>query len=248
MATRISVCLIFCFLSLVDMVSAQEESSDLELMLGLGVRYSLSPYKDIDADIYPVPIIIGEYKNFHSDGRTFGYRFIDQGIFGLSVVAKPRFMGYDPDDSSVLAGMEERDWSLDGGLGVSLETDYLDLDITGLGDLLNRHQGREVSAVVSKGFLEGLITPRAGLKWMNGSLLDYYYGVEQSEIATGRRDYDLSSELDLIFGITAGYPFAGNWLLGLDVEYEYLGSEIKDSPIVDRNNIYTYVASCIYKF
>ncbi len=226
--------------------AAQEE----RVILGAGLRYSTQPYTDVDEDFNAVPLIIGRYKDFYSDGTSFGYIFreLKQANLELSAVLKPRFMGYHSDDSATLAGMEDREWSLDGGLRVAWDNDYFLLKLTGLADLTNEHQGQEFSAVASKELFAGLITPRVGVKWQSDDIVDYYYGVLGSEATGTRAAYKGDSTVNFLAGATVAVPIGEKWTAILDFEYENLGSEIQDSPIVDSEEILTYVAGAVYRF
>jgi len=132
---------------------ADKPEDKIQGSLGLGAYLTTQPYIDRDENVYPVPIVVLRYKKFYMDGTSFGYVFNDDENIELSVVGQPRLMGYEAEDSSALTGMEDRDWSLDGGLRATWKGELFRMNITGLTDLLNNHQGQEISAVFSKEFL-----------------------------------------------------------------------------------------------
>ena len=217
-------------------------------VLGGGVLLSTSRYKGIDDAVWGVPIIVGKYKRFYSDGTSLGYFLTKNKTLNLSVVAAPRFGGYDASDSDDLAGMQDRDWSLDGGLRLTWDAEYFLLNVTALTDVLNEHNGHEVKAVISREFLDGGFTPRLGIKWLSSNIVEYYYGVAGGEATANRPAYEGDATIDMIVGCTLAYPLGEDWALFGDVEFETLGSEIKDSPIVDADDDLTTVVGVVYRF
>lgn len=224
----------------------QEELKGVNL--GVGLLYSTSPYEGKEDNVYPVPLIEGRYKNIYSDGTSLGYIFAEKNEFAFSVVGFPRLMGYEEDDSSDLNGMQDREWSLDAGLRAAWDNEFFSLAVTGLTDLFSRHQGQEFSAVISREFLEGAFIPRIGVKWWSDDLVDYYFGVVESEVRANRPEYAGDATTNFIAGFTAGLPLDDAWALVFDFEYEDFGSEVEDSPIVDADNVFRYVAGIVYRF
>ena len=229
--------------------SEQNAAEEIKGVLGLGVLISTPPYEGVDENVFPVPIAVLTYKNFFVDGTAFGYHLINQEGFQFSVLGQPRLMGYDSDDSTKLNGMEDRDPTLDGGLGLGWLNEWFELDITAVTDLGGTHEGQEISAVFSKELFEGFLTPRVGVKWQSEGLVDYYYGVRAAEVAAGRPEYEPDSAVNFIVGLSVGVPIGGDkWAFVFDFEYEGLNSEISDSPIVDEDGIFSYVAGVVYRF
>lgn len=217
-------------------------------ILGLGVLYSTQPYTDVDEDVWVVPIIKGRYKKFYIDGRSLGYVFNDSEEFEFSVLLKPRFMGYDDSDSPVLAGMDDREWSIDGGLRFKWNNQFFTLSVTALNDLLNQHQGQEISCVLSREFKDGLFTPRLGVRYLSDDIVDYYYGVLGDEAIPTRPAYTADAAVDYFAGLSLAIPVGEKWAIIADFEYENLSSEIEDSPIVDQEEILTYIVGAVYRF
>ena len=243
--------LIFSLIFVITNVAGAELIDKEELkgsVLGLGVLYSTEPYTDVDEDVWVVPIIKGRYKRFFVDGRSVGYILNDNEELEFSVLAKPRLMGYEDDDSPVLAGMDDREWSIDAGLGLKWNNQFFTLSITALNDILNEHQGQEVNCMVSREFKEGLFTPRAGVRYLSDDIVDYYYGVLGNEATPIRPVYTGDATVNYFCGFSVSMPIGEKWAVIGDFEYEGLGSEIEDSPIVDAEEIITYIIGAVYRF
>jgi len=225
-----------------------DEDELVSAVIGIGVLYHTSPYTGDEDDTWAIPIIVGEYKNFFSDGHAFGYTVNKDDEVELSVILQPRFMGYDDDESTELNGMDDREWSIDGGLKAEWLNEWFELDVTFVTDLSGKHEGQEISAIFSKEFMDGFITPRAGVKWRSEQLTDYYFGVRPSEVTVNRANYEPDSTVDYIAGIAVAVPLGDDWAIVGDFEFEGLGDEIQDSPIVDRDETFTYVLGAVYRF
>lgn len=229
-------------------VATLEDNLDEGSVAGLGVMYSSSPYKGIDDTVLPVPIIQASYKGFFINQTLAGYNFIDDESLKLGIVVGPHFGGYDASESNDLAGMQDRDWGIDGGVRVMLKNEVVDVSATVLIDLSDTSTGQEVSLGLSKTLFAGFLTPKVAATWSSENVVDYYYGVKASEAAAGRAAYSPNSTVNYNVGLTVAYPIGDKWALISDVQYQIFGDEIKDSPIVDKNGTFRLVLGTVYRF
>jgi len=222
------------------------------VVLGVGVVYPQRPYKGYDNDVSVVPIIIMEYKRFFIDRTEFGFHVLDndddEGNLEVSLMAAPRFGGYEEDDSPDLAGMADRDHSFEMGARLKWKTEYFNITLKGLADVANKHQGQVAQVQISKPFIEGFLTPRIAVEWQSKDFVDYYYGVRSGEAIAGRPAYSGEDTVNFIYGLTIAYPLNEHWVLVGDVQYMYFGEEISDSPIVDEDGVMTYAGGIVYQF
>lgn len=232
--------------------AAAEDTEDN--YLGLGALIRTRPYQDVDTETFPVPIIYWREGKFFTDGRKAGYDVYDfNEDLGLDLILSPRLLGYDDEDSTPLNGMEDRDWSLDGG--ARLRWDIPDsgnvaVNLMGVADLLSKHQGQEFILSAEKK-IEGDIfqlTPSAGIKWQSEDMIDYYYGVRNSEITATRAEYEPDSSVNYYVDVNFNLGLSRDWVLVTIFNYEFLGKEITDSPIVDDDFVFSSVVGVIKKF
>ncbi len=216
--------------------------------VGIGVMYETSPYKGADDEVMPVPMVMGEYKNFFIEGTEFGYKIIKNDDWELSAILGPRMDGYEASDSTDLAGMKERKNSFDGGAKLEWDAKIFELEVSVLADLANNHQGQEVEFELSKEFLGGFLTPYVGVTWLSKDLANYYYGVRSSEARSGRPAYTADSSFNPAAGVRIVYPINEKWAIFSDFEYEILDSNIKDSPIVDQDGLFSSMFGVVYQF
>jgi len=159
----------------------------------------------------------------------------------------PRLSGYDEDDSSLLDGMDDRDWSIDGGIGINWFTGVGLFALTCVTDLFGRHDGQELDFSYTILFERAGFTfiPSAGVRYKSDNLVDYYYGVESDESRFDTRitrpAYEGNDAVDPYLRLVVRRKITERWSLLGALQYEWLDSEISDSPIVDDS----YETSCM---
>ncbi len=226
-----------------------EENLDDGSLLGAGAMMIESPYRGVDDDVYPVPVLIFESKRFFVDKTVAGYYFNDRSNpVRWAVIGSLRLQGYEAHDSGDLDGMQDRDRAFDGGLRVRWKNEVIEMILEGLTDLSGTHQGQELRLDVTKELFAGFLTPKAGIKWQSDDLTDYYYGVKPNEVRAGRPEYTADADLEFMVGVTIGLPLGEKWALFGDIQCSFLGDEAEDSPVVGKDALMRYVLGAVYRF
>jgi len=207
--------------------------------IGAGVVIRSQPYIGLDSRTYPIPLFTYEGKRLYCRGVAAGYWVFKSDGLSLGPTIQPRFGGYEEDDSSSLEGMKDRDWSIDGGIAINWRTGFGLFAITGITDLLGRHDGQELDFSYSILFQKAGFTfvPSAGVRYKSDNLVDYYYGVGRDEArfdaGVTRPPYEGNNALDPYLRLVVRRTISERWSLLGAAQYEWLDSEIRDSPIVD---------------
>ncbi|MEN8216214.1 MAG: MipA/OmpV family protein [Pseudomonadota bacterium] len=223
--------------------SPYQASKSWHGIIGLGVLFRTEPYKVVDNRTWLLPHLIMRRGNFFIDGLEIGYHAAEttQGSFDL--ILKPHIEGFDADDSAFLDGMEDREFSLDGGIATRWRQGTVEFKFSAVTDILDKSGGKEITASLGKTYiLTGqmtLITPRLGLKWQNDNLVNYYYGVKQTQARADRPAYRGKATLNYTIAVNATYSLTKRSTLFADIEYERFGDDIYDSPLVDKEQIFT---------
>jgi outer membrane protein len=179
--------------------------------------------------------------------------FKDDG-WEVSGLAEVRFEGYEESDSRFLRGMDDREWTLElgGSLSKTFALGKLTADFGA--DILNEHKGHELRLSYSYDFrdmfkIQALtVTPSIGVNYRSRQLNDYYYGVRASEVIAGRPEYDAGDSTGMMAGIRINYALSENLSLMGMISFEWLGDEIKNSPIVDEDHMESFLLGLIYRF
>lgn len=224
---------------------------------GVGAAKGQSPYQGVRDNPNTIPAFVTyEGKKGYFRGIEAGYYIWQQGDhsnrLSLSLLASGRMEGYHSSDSSYLRGMDERTWSLDGGLGLSWRQGKHSYSLKATTDLLGKHEGQEISAGYSYVIPISqrlMLIPTAQASWLSGNLLDYYYGVQDKEInlALDRTAYQAGADLQYSAGFNLMWQPAERFSVLMMARTRWLPDSVTDSPLVDRNAISGVMAAVIFR-
>ena len=79
------------------------------------------------------------------------------------------------------------------------------------------------------------MTPSLGVEWQNARLVDYYYGVRDSETGTDRPAYAGRDTVNVSAGLGSIYRLNRDWWLLGGLYVVRFGDGIGDSPIVKHD-------------
>ena len=254
---RPSTLLTLLFTTVVTICPSQ--ASDTELSVGLGAIYTQAPYKNWDGDeVTPFPYISFKKGNFYIEGADIGYTAISsekpESGYYVDVIASLRAgVGYQVSDSTVFEGMTDKDdIATEVGFKAGIYGNYGLVELTNLYDVSDTHEG----SVSKLSYLLPIenesktveFIPYAGLTLQSKKFNQYYYGVDAAFETPHRAAYSADKEVIAFIGATTIYHFNSHWSLIVDMEYQQLGSEIKDSPLVARDNTLSGLMSVNYHF
>ncbi|MDH3635584.1 MAG: MipA/OmpV family protein [Gammaproteobacteria bacterium] len=209
----------------------------------LGVRREI--YADYERRIIPLPVIGYRGEKLRVFGPFVSYEVGHAGAMDLDVRLSPRFSVFDESDSDNFDGMEEREFSMDAGFGLTWARDDWKLELAGLRDALDRSNGKEWSATLGRAYRAGtlLLEPAIGLSYLDRRHVDYYYGVDTSEATGSRPVYRGDSALNTTLGLTLATPALFGGLTRIGIENTWYDSPIEDSPITDADsNLSVFIA------
>jgi len=221
---------------------------------GAGAIVTKEPYKGMDTESHGIPFFLYRTERFSLYGPMMSYSFVAEKSWEIDAVAKVRFEGYEEDDSRFLQGMDDRKWTLEMGGSLSKNVLYGKITADFTADVLNEHKGHELGFSYSYDFRGAFkspaltLTPNIGLSYRSRQLNDYYYGVRTSEATVTRPEYNVGDSTGLTAGLRINYLYSENLSLTAMVSFEWLGNEIKNSPIVDEDHIESYLFGIMYKF
>ena len=223
-------------------------------LVGGGAVITQNPYKGIDTEVHGIPIILYKTERFSIFGPRMSYSLFEDEGWEISSLAEVRLEGYDESDSHFLQGMDDREWTLELGPSLSKTLAFGTLTADFAADILNEHQGYEFRLSYSYDFSNILnipalmLTPNIGVNYRSRQLNDYYYGVRASEVIAGRPEYDVGDSVGLMVGAGIYYILSENMSLMGMISFEWLGDEIKNSPIVDEDYLEAFLLGMIYRF
>ncbi|MEE4659821.1 MAG: MipA/OmpV family protein [Halieaceae bacterium] len=241
---RILLVTMLALLLTVPQVQAQWE-------LGAGVIFRDPVQQGADSDPFVVPLILYTGERVYLRGIEAGVRLHSDDRQRTHVFARPRLDGFKSSDDAFLEGMVTRRNSMDLGLRHTLLFGSWQLSAQATTDALGRNDGQTLTGTVSYAFGSPrslLFVPYAGVEWMSADLVDYYYGVRDSETAPGRPAYSGSDVWNLVYGARVVAPLTPRLTFQGIAAGTHYGDAVADSPLTqDRNRAIT-ILGVSYRF
>lgn len=223
--------------------------------LGVGVASTQKPYTDIDRKYSPLPLLYFSSPWFRFAGTQaeiilpeLSLSETQQLNFGL--IASYDGSGYDEDDSWIFRDMAKRKSGFWAGAKVEWQNDVVHIFSDWTHDISDNSNGQRIRLGAERSWQWGdvTLTPRIVANRYNASYVNYYYGVRPDEARAWRPAYQGDASINTELGLRSVYQINPYNYLTFDVEVTLLASEIKDSPLVDRNNENRLFLSYMYKF
>ena len=211
------------------------------LTLGASVIYSQSPYKSGQDRYYPVPVINYDGDSFYLHSLQGGYYLWKdkQDQLSLTVLGSPQ--NFDPDDADDrdMKALDKRHMTMMAGVSYRHNAEWGIVRTTLAGDVLDNSNGIiwDLTYLYRFEFGDFSLTPGIGALWNSANQNGYYYGISGSESRrSGLNQYDPDDSWSPYLELTGNWKLGQNWNASLAGRYVRLGSEIKDSPMVDNNS------------
>lgn len=213
--------------------------------LGVGMLVSKGILLGEDARTFVVPTVGYVGERVFITGISGGVHLVKQKGFALDALLSVRLDGWDADDLSASELAEvgidrnllvDRKNELDAGFGASYSSsNWGKLSLTAKADVTNASGGYEVALLYQAAFDRwgGALVPSAGISYWSNDLSNYYYGTLPKEVAAGVTSYQPGSAIVPNLGVTYLRALPNKWLFFGGIQYQWLGDDILDSPLVD---------------
>jgi len=191
--------------------------------------------------------------------HEIGYQLQDEESWGLDILYKTYIYGFDPGliaeyadvEDSILEGMTTRHDA--SGLGLRYSRYFEDAIFTvDVASIVSFDAGDDW---VAEAFYSHLVPYRnwdmhfgAGLSYYPKDTVDYYVGIRPHEISAERPEYEGKAGFRSEFEFLAQRPINQNWLFNVGINHTHYNSNIKQSPIIERNNVTVFTVGVLYAF
>lgn len=241
-----------CFLSSA-LVAPVVIAADNTWTLGASAAFELFPYKGVDNEVLPFPVISYEGDTFFIRGPGAGaYLWNDkENQLALNLFYSPLHFRPSKSDDRQMKQLDKRRSTMMGGVSYKHMADWGIIRTSLSADMLNTSNGLYADAAYLYSFqLNALrLTPGVGVSWYSSNFNDYYYGISSHESRRSGLDrYDASSSWSPYMELTANYKLNENWNAFASGRYVRLDSEVKDSPMVDRSYSAIIATGITYTF
>lgn len=215
--------------------------------LGLAATTQQNPYVGGENSTYAYPYL----TSFSHPGLTdkllvvrdgkLTLRHITPGGWEYGIAGRVRTLGFGNSDSDALRGVEAPKWNVELGPVVGFRRWPVQIHLEAWFEPTNRHDGLsgELAFTYPLGFSWGYIVPGISAVYQDDRYADYYYGVSDLEMTPERPSYSPGAAINAMLKIDWGYRIGDSWLLRGKFGYESLADEIRNSPIVGRDHIWS---------
>lgn len=220
--------------------------------LGISAVYNQNIYSGVDSQVLPFPLLNFTYNNFFLQNITAGYHAYTNDYVQASLILAPNFQGYNADDSDELSGMNDAEPSLNAGGRLMLKTKPIVTTLSAVHDISGRTAGNTASAKFSTGLplmdKRLVLSPSVTFAYQDSNVVNYYYGVGNSEATATRSAYSPGGTINTTAGLVAMYKLSQHWQTNFTYMFTKFGNEIADSPIVSRSTSSTVLLGISYLF
>jgi len=241
--------LIFLVCLLFSATAKGENENKITLSVGAGAITQNSIYQSEDKyETFSVPAVNLRYDNFYINYDEIGYDLYNQDGMKLGLIGKIH-LGYDSDDlKDEYEAMEDRDFDFHLGLKTTYNYENFKFVTFATGDISGKSDGKTLGFEGSSRYMlinrRLYFIPAAGITYVDGNYVDYFYGVKGSEAVSGgiNGGSEYRGAGDLIYGLKGTFSF----IYSKDLSFQWIngvklyGGNINNSPIVRKDySVYT---------
>ncbi|EOZ9392476.1 MipA/OmpV family protein [Enterobacter cancerogenus] len=221
--------------------------------LGAEAVFNESPYKGYNQNTTAVPLISYEGDRFYVRQTTGGWIMWKDDKNELSLTASWMPLHFDPDDNDdhQMKRLDERKASAFLGGAYYRHERWGSLKLALSGDVMDESGGTiaEISYFHPIRMERLILTPSVGVFYSDKSYNDYYYGVSGSESRrSGLDDYTADDSWTPYVGLAAKYQLTKSLFLTASAVYTVLPDDVKNSPMIDRDDSVALMTGVAWRF
>lgn len=197
-------------------------------------------------------------------GGELGYQITVQKDWQLDVILKTYIQGYEPDkiikdqkqDIPHLAGLTDRESTTGIALRYSrfFENSVFYVDLATVRAIGN-DESDDAKGMIIDSFYSYLLPYRnwdiylgTGLTYYEQDIVDYYIGVDKSEVTSHRSLYEADGGFRGQLEVYAQYPLSQSWFLNTSITQSFYNNKITKSPLVDKSRLTQLMVGVLYVF
>lgn len=249
----------------------------LSVGVGAGV-YTNPLYDSKNIPLIVVPSISYYGERVFFQNNTLGYTFIESEQLTLSVISKANvekafFTRWHPQNifipnlsnDFVESGpsfgastkispdkVKKRKWALDAGLQLNwFISDSMNAELQIMHDVNSVYSGLNANLEASKTLsvtTESFLELTVGLQWNSANLVDYYYGIDESETIYNSNLFEGKSSLNPYISIGYAYKLSPAWTFKSYFKRKRLDDNTYLSPLVEDRYIDLMFVGFFYEF
>jgi len=234
-----------------ELTEGQEASFDVALErplgrrgrigAGVGVVVRTSPYRGSrESAVRIIPAVTYIGPRFQLFGPFLQVGLVHQDRLSLALTARYRIGSYEAEDSAFFAGLADREDTMMAGLALKCDLPAgIDLSAQYEEDVLGLIGGGEARLAAHRSFRfrPFSLSPEIGINAAASKIANHDYGVPAGNTTSDRPAYELDNAMSWDVGLGTFFDLPWDWRVMVSAGVEFLGEEIVDSPLVDRNHL-----------
>ena len=236
-----------CSLPAQDVFESVRRTDLNDYAFGVAMSASTNPFAGAETSTIVFPYLTAlEHPAFNKNWFTIrdgdiGVRYVTDNEWEFGFNARVQTLGLGGTDNEEVIGLLERQWTVESGPMIGWRRLPIDLMLKAYWDLLDRHGGytTELAFSLPQEFAWGYVPPSVEFRYLSDDYADYYYGVQPEEANPSRPEYEPGSTVNPYVAIRVGYRLNERWMITGKIGVEFLDSAITDSPIVDKDRLWS---------
>ena len=166
----------------------------------------------------------------------------------MALLGRIQTLGLGTGDSPEQVGLDDREWGLEMGPMVGWRGWPVHINLKTFTEVMDHHDGLITHLLFSLPWEteRGYLVPGVELIHQSSDYANYYFGVSAAEARPTRPEYRPGSALNTALRVRWGWSITDRWLLYGSVGLEFLDSVIANSPIVDKDEIWSTSIAIAY--
>ncbi|VUX56002.1 exported protein of unknown function [uncultured Woeseiaceae bacterium] len=223
----------------------------------LGITYSTSqsPYIGGENSSLVYPVLTSFRDSAFTDDwlllrdGDIGVRWVSQqSNWELAFLTRIQTLGLGTNDTPELNSLDDREWGLEMGPMAGWRGWPVHINLRTYTEVFNHHDGliSYLTFSLPRENERGYLVPTFDLIQLSSDYANYYFGVSPAESNPLIPAYRAGSALNTAVGLRWGYGITEKWLLYGNIGLEFLDSEITNSPIVDKDQLWSASIAVAY--
>jgi|JI10StandDraft_1071094.scaffolds.fasta_scaffold399818_2 outer membrane protein len=234
------------FLLLAMPLLAQAEGVAPPRDIGVVVTVKQSPFVQGDTEIGGKPVIL-DRSGFDIPGLSWSFK--KAPAHELYVGASLDDWDHQRGDSAELSDMHELDRAINLRVGAAWKLPA-GVVMADLAQDMAAHKGTQAKLryTLNPAPHQARMRPYAEVQWLSADVTDYYVGVDADEAKAGRPAYQADATFALKAGVNLEQPLSPALTLVGGVDVTAYGSEVRDSPIIERSTLWGGQVGLAYRW
>ena len=225
-----------------------------DFALGVAMSMSANPYVGAETSTIVFPYLTAlQNPAFNKDWFTIrdgdvGIRYVTDNEWEFGVVTRVRTLGFGSGDNEEVSGLLERQWTIESGPMIGWRRLPVHVGFKVYGELLDRHDGStaELAFSLPRAFAWGYVVSSVEFRYLSDKYANYYYGIKPEEANPARPEYEPGSAINPYLALRVGYRLNSRWMLTGKIGFEFLDAAIRDSPIVEKERLWSTTVGVAY--